>query len=216
MIALQINNWNEGRKSRILERQALVNLQEEFQKNHLDLQNHIAWKKGIQEQWVSFLEMLSNQQLISDNKIIKRPMASFVYYNISNSVLNSLLVTGNIDKLQNDSLKYLLTTWEDAVKDYDQFQVLHSNFVNNQLFSYEKSLFPNESYKRFGFEYPFAGIIDEIKLYKEAYNRMEYHNMLLQNFYWINIQLSRINRLENKMEKIIELLNDEIMLRGHK
>ena len=212
LLALQVNNWNEERKARNLEHQALINLKEEFQKNREDLQDHINWKKDIQQQWVSFLDSITNPALISEGRIIKRPIASFVFYNISNSVLNSLLVTGNIDNIQNDSLKYLLTTWEDVVKDYNQFQEMHSNFANNQFFTYEWSLFPTENSRRYGYEYSFPGNIDKSILYNKAYNQMEYQNRLLQNFYWINIQLERITEVEEKMEKIIQLLEDEISL----
>ena len=125
LIALQINNWNENRKARVDEKKSLVKLKEEFQKNHLDLQEHISWKTKIQSEWDQFFNLISNKALTDEERAIRRPMASFIKYGISNSTLNSLLVTGKIDNLQNDSLKYLLSTWEDIVNDYQQFEEMH-------------------------------------------------------------------------------------------
>ncbi len=214
LIALQINTWNENRKIRIAEKQALINLKEEFQKNHKDLLDHIEWKSGIQEEWKVFLDTLTNPNLPKEQRFKKRPIASFVYYNISNSVLNSLLNTGNIDNIQNDSLKYLLVTWEDDIKDYSQFQEMHAKFVSDQLFPFERDLLPNENNYRYGYDFTFPSAKKNLELFEVAYNIPAYQHILLQNFFWINIQITRIANLVDKMVLIIHLLDAEIKLRN--
>lgn len=210
LIALQINTWNENRKIKIAEKQALINLKEEFHKNHKDLLKHIEWKSGIQEEWKVFLDTLTNLNIPKEQRFKKRPIASFVYYNISNSVLNSLLNTGEIDNIQNDSLKYLLVTWQDEIKDYNQFQEMHAKFVGDQLFPFERDLLPNENNYRFGHDFTFQSKKNNLELYEVAYNMPGYQHILLQNFFWINIQITRIASLVDKMILIIQLLDAEI------
>ena len=209
LIALQVNNLNENRKARDYEKKSLIKLKEEFQKNHLDLQKHIEWKTNIQNEWDEFFKIISNKLLPDEERAIRRPMASFIKYGISNSILNSLLATGKIDNLQNDSLKYMLSTWDDSVNDYRQFEEMHSNFVLNELMPFERDFYPESNNARYGYEYSLSEIDNETELYIKAYGDMVFQNVLLRNFFWINLELRRIRVLEDHMNKIILLLESE-------
>ena len=46
LLALQVNNWNETKKARVTELQALKNLQKEFVKNQDKFEKHITPKKS--------------------------------------------------------------------------------------------------------------------------------------------------------------------------
>lgn len=209
-LAIQVNNLNEERKSKILERNALISLKDEFQKSKSDLQEHIQWKQEVRDQWDTFLDTITNSQLNPEQRAIRRPIASYINYIISNSVLNSLLASGKIDNLKNDSLRYVLTTWQDVVLDFQQYQEMHRDFVNRELMPIEGTFLPNIINRRYGFDYEFDNHNRLAELYLKAYNDMSYQNLLLRNFYWINIQLSEIRNLQGKMNQIIRLLEDEI------
>ena len=209
-LAIQVNNWNEERKSKIIERNALISLKDEFQKNKIDLQEHIQWKQDVRDQWDTFLSTISNTQLDPEQRAIRRPIASYINYIISNSVLNSLLTSGSIDNLKNDSLRHALTSWQDVVLDFQQFQEMHRDFVNHELMPIEGTFIPDINYRRYGFDYEFDNHTRLQEFYLKAYDDMSYQNLLLRNFYWINIQLSEIRNLQEKMNQIIRLMEGEI------
>jgi len=210
LLALQVNNWNENRKARDTENQSLISLKEEFQKNHADLQEHILWKQEVKSEWNTFLRTVSNMTLPVNKRAVRRPVASFANYNISNSTLQSLLATGKIENLNNDSLKYFLSTWPDVVNEYQQFQDMHSDFVIDELMHFELNLFPDDSNSRYGYDNLFQSSGLRKEMLVKAYEDMNYQNILLRNFYWINIQLEKIEELEEKMDQIIHLLENEI------
>jgi hypothetical protein len=124
--------------------------------------------------------------------------------------LNSLLASGRIDSLKNDSLRYVLTTWQDVVLNFQQFQEMHRNFVNNELMSFEDKVLPNILNQSYGFDYKFIDNEKSEALHQKVYGDMTYQNLLLRNMYWINIQLREIKKLERKMDQIIRLLEREI------
>ncbi len=209
LIALQVNNWNENRKARNAERTSMISLKEEFQKNRTDLQEHIRWKQGVQEKWDIFLSTISDRQIPAEQRAIRRPLASYVNYIISNSTLNSLLASGRIENLKNDSLRHLLISWEDVVMDFKQFQEMHRDFVNAELMPFEAKIIPDISNRRYGFDYSFLREGQESKILLNAYDDMTYQNILMRNFYWINIQLREISELEKRMNQIIRMLESE-------
>lgn len=210
LIAVQVNNWNENRKARNAERTSMISLKEEFQKNRTDLQDHISWKRSVQEKWDIFLSTISDRHIPAEQRAIRRPLASYVNFIISNSTLNSLLASGRIENLKNDSLRHLLISWEDVVMDFKQFQEMHRDFVNAELMPFETKIIPDISNRRFGFDHSFLSESKEGKTLLNAYNDMTYQNILMRNFYWINIQLREISELEKRMNQIIRMLESEI------
>lgn len=114
LIALQINNWNEGRKESNKERLLLSNLKVEFEDNLNNLDSIagevdeviIALEKvfnhfgtGKPEISESSMDSLISKALISPNW---RPSV-YLLQNLSNS--------GSISDLKNDKLKLLLYNW---------------------------------------------------------------------------------------------------------
>ena len=116
LIALQINNWNEIAKDKKEELQALKDLKIEFQSNKKDLEKIIVYKQNVEKLWQEYLTQVSDKNAPDSIKAIDRPTLENRTFNISNIKLNSLLNTGNIDKIQNDSLKNLLLSWNDILQ----------------------------------------------------------------------------------------------------
>ena len=69
LIALQINNWNEERKDRRIENQALINLKTEFDKNQKMLEFMIETRKGQEQQYHNYLAIITNDTLSILDKI---------------------------------------------------------------------------------------------------------------------------------------------------
>lgn len=119
LLALQINNWNENRKDRIEENQALIDLKKEI-KNYQDYLDRILGHKQIQEdQWRAYLTIITNDTIpLSQRAATERPSRRDPVWGANYMVLNSLLSSAGINNIKNDSLKLKLTNFLSHVERY--------------------------------------------------------------------------------------------------
>jgi hypothetical protein len=126
LLALQVNNWNEERKDRKAEKIALINLKLEFQKNQERINILIERTKVQVADGRAYLELISNDAIPLSEKIsLKTPNTNTATWGASNAVLNSLLSSGAIENIKNDSLKYLLNFWPNLI---DRFTKAEDRF----------------------------------------------------------------------------------------
>ncbi|SDH04615.1 hypothetical protein [Winogradskyella thalassocola] len=119
LIALQINNWNENRKSDIELQLITQNLVQEFEANREALQNALSavtfTKNGSLDN-LSLIEsknnLISKEQL---NIMIEKSLF-FPTWIPSNFTMNELNNTGKLSLLKNDNLKQLLFSWETQIE----------------------------------------------------------------------------------------------------
>ena len=121
LIALQINNWNSERKTQLQEKVILQSLLDEFKTNSANL--IIAKNRAAlgQEKCLEILKYISDDKLelskATSDTLIMRSLNTFVTFNVNDGYINSLLSTGEIHILQNDTLKHLITNWNSMVID---------------------------------------------------------------------------------------------------
>ena len=128
LIALQINTWNQGRNDRKIETQALISLKAEFNENQDRLESLMRIKKRQENDGRSFLDIITNDTIPLSDKLNAKPPEGFGgTWSVTNAVLNSLLSTGMIEKIKNDTLKFLLTNWSVKV---DKFEVAEQKFLS--------------------------------------------------------------------------------------
>jgi len=123
LIALQINNWNEVRKDRASELDILHNLKEELLRNKEELeiyqQLHLdGYQDGL------FLLSLFNSDISAfpqsrlDSALIG--IEGGYTFEAIEGYIESIIVSGNINLIQNVELKSLLTSFDGAVIDATQ------------------------------------------------------------------------------------------------
>ena len=221
LIALQINKWNEAKIDRKTETQALINLKAEFDNNHERLEFIMTIKQKQEDRGRSFLEIISNGNIPISEKIkAKRPGTWNGNWGATNSVLNSLLSTGDITKIQNDSLKYLLTNWSVYVNRYEAQERKHtesSEKRSNYLVDKHYGSIVNQgdhSIKWPGNYYP--NDIDEKneKLVASYINELEYYNLTRRVIASTYILLINATTISENYEKISRLLKQELRNRN--
>ena len=217
LIALSINNWNENRKSSNAEAKALVELLAEFKKNQIDLMRVYRIKTNAGKRLNRYLHRINNDSVPDSEK-------SYVYkgvgtntWNTQYTVLNSLLSSGAINNIKNDSLKHLLTTWNDYTDDYleqqdDYFTTVRdfSNYLRDKVpdrFIVLDSAYRNWDYKRF------ESKEETQRLSKKIIYSIEYQNFLKEIGHKLYIQARLIQPLKNNYSKIIVLLEEEINIK---
>lgn len=205
LLALQVNNWNENRKAKKEELVALKDLLNEFQRNKSEFQLHAKYQNSMESLWTDYLAIITNEELPDSIRAQKRPLMAFRTFTIANIKLNSLLATGYIDRIQNDSLKHLLLEWNDILLDYQIIEQDHVIHAKQSLAPIELRLKPNEiAQEIIGMKKTFYSPQEQMLITIRALENMEYQNSLISNHYWLKLKVAQ-------HEYIIKHLNDVIV-----
>ena len=213
LIALKVNNWNENNKAKAIELRALIDLKQEFENNE------IQFKKIIESKSIS---LESNRKYIEQIKEKEQPILTVVQsrirlgdggvqtFNPSNGVLNTLINTGRIDNIENDSLKYLLTEWKDKILDYQEEEQSHIQFNMQTFIPYELSLIPRPYYDNGKISMPFHEEKEIGQFFKGAIIDLKYLNLVLMNESFLNSTIQESKFIEKLFDAIRHLLDKEI------
>lgn len=114
LIALQINNWNEYRIERALERDLLTQLQSEYVSNLEQLDEKMNMRSDMIDAAMNLIDYIDNPD--------KRDTDS-TYYFIGRTIVgptfdpivNDIISSGRIQLIQNSELRNLLTRWTSDV-----------------------------------------------------------------------------------------------------
>ena len=216
LLALQVNNWNENRKNENRENQALVDLKIEFKKNIEKLLFFKDIKLGQETQFRNYYELLTNDAIPITDKVNSAILYTHTAaWAPSNSVINSLLSTGQIENISNDSLKYLLTNWPSKVSEFQETEkeLIHRilNFLNYQYdnvpapiakkgdyMSNVETYYPNDLKKKW--ETAMVELVKDIK----------YQNFMARITNYLYIQQIQINQMMEEYSLILKLLDSEL------
>jgi len=133
LIALQINNWNERRILKIEEIKSLETLHSEFQENLQKFDNtldHQVIRNNAINQ-ILFSDV-SNYSLASLDSLYLKANYNWTY-NPSFSIYNSLIYSGKIQLISNDSLKNKISQFKELVNDYLEDEIFIMNFASQFL-----------------------------------------------------------------------------------
>lgn len=205
LLALQINNWNEQKKEKRQEWVALNDLKFEFEKNRTNFLTHAKWQSEVEKSWATYLSIISNKNLSNAERTISRPRGGWRTFTISNNKLNSLLSTGVIDRIKNDSLKQLLLNWNDILLEYQGVETQHEYHANNLLLV-EQSLKPYPE-RVSGLKTTFYDKEELEQIALNALKDMQYQNALMLNHHWLKLKINRKENMLQFLNQIIAQLN---------
>lgn len=215
LLAFQVNTWNEHRKMKEEERIALNDLLAEFQRNKLNFSIHSKRLRDNESSWRKYLSIISNFQLPDSVRSQDRPRLGYATFKISNNKLNSLLATGNIDRIQSDTLKQLLINWEDILLTYQALEDDHLKLAKESLIPIEQRIKPNNTIKNIsGIETTFYTPQEEQTITIDALKNMSYQNGLIQNHHWLILKVNRHERIIKHFDDTIEQLKNSINNNG--
>ncbi|WP_157473070.1 DUF6090 family protein [Eudoraea adriatica] len=128
LIALSINNWNEGRIAKIQEKSVLSNLNREFLQNKKALiqtihANEEAFKSGLE--LMKLMGKDKSQIVIVNTDSLIFQTVEFFEFTPSENSLSDLLQSGRLQLLENETVKDLLYEWSRGMAlakgDYETF-----------------------------------------------------------------------------------------------
>jgi hypothetical protein len=219
LIALQINNVKEIKQNYRAETNALIELKREYQSNARLLEEHLIRKEGRFKEWTEFLSIISNEELPASKRARDRPSSGARMFTPSQNALNELLYTGNIEKIQNDSLRNLLASWNTDLGLFQIREKEHQDFWHNQYRPYERTMIsqfagpkiPTFSYiSRDTLWNPFLTEMERQTLRLKAYDDLVYQNLFMRNHYLLFSTIRDGKALQNTFDQIINLLEEEI------
>lgn len=215
LLALQVNNWNEERKVKKAESRAIINLINEFERNIEDLVRVWNLKLKSERELRKYLQILNSDTLsISYITSLDRPDIGGYTWNPTNPIMNSLLSTGKLDNIKNDSLKSMLTSWNDLVEDYLEQQSIYNQITIPNFFEYENKALPakvmegNHDFKHTSEKY--ISKFDILKSRENIINKMAYHNQLANCINRLYIQVASAKEVIQISNHVLEMLKEEI------
>lgn len=132
LIALQINNWNEGKKEAQKEYQVLLSLSEDFKANQIELNRTLKEIPLLTESLKTILSYVGtpNSELTQQMKdTIKN--TGFVLTDIVDGTLKSILSSDKLELIKNDALKNKLTAYPAFIEKYKKQEVSVEEYVVN-------------------------------------------------------------------------------------
>ncbi|MBT8218301.1 MAG: hypothetical protein KJP00_00640 [Bacteroidia bacterium] len=215
LLALQVNNWNEDRKSRVVERAYLVSLQEEFKSNLNKLENTMKRNARNAD---NALELTKHTKpgtpSLSDEKagkLIFGALNGEVQYRPSSGVLEEIISSGKLGIFRNDSLRIALSSWSGLMLSARFQEQEHAHFRNELM-----RIFNSRGNPRKAFIDAYGELME---LTTSRFDKMS--NSLLSDFEfdthlmgfvvtsrWLNSNY--YTRLKNQINSILEVIQIEL------
>ena len=211
LLALQVNNWNNNRELKKEELKVLKSLVKEFNENlnNFDIayKFHLNRKKAIETIMDSNLTELSLDSLKSLNRNVNNNLTFDPFQGIYNSVINS----GKIELISNNSLKLKIARFQDLLNDYKEEETNVMSFTENNLYPFQlDNLIINFSISYNTKE----NSEDELTEFKENLLQLlesdKYENLVVYIYAYMSGVFIEGPALKQEMISIINLLESEI------
>ncbi|WP_340114063.1 DUF6090 family protein [Maribellus mangrovi] len=138
LIALQVNNWNEGRKSKSQEITILKNIKEDINLDTLDLTFNYEYHKKFYEAEAAFLELLMSEEMseVSKNRVNFNDALGTKLWTVLHKSTFTNLQNNDVNLLKNNEIRKEISRFYDFF--HEAIEQMANQFVEFRL--YEKKL----------------------------------------------------------------------------
>ncbi len=116
LLALQVNNWNENKKTRSSEKQYLLSLKTEFNFNKVELEKIMNRNSINAENAIKFINIMGPEspQITEDefSFLLSGALSFEVQFDPNQGVLDEIISSGKLGLFSNDELKFALSSWK--------------------------------------------------------------------------------------------------------
>ena len=222
LIALQINNWNEDRKSRIEEIEILKSIKLDFINVIDECKENNEFRKKIIASTNEFYQIINNPSHGYSEVQLDSIMANLFInptYNNKTGSLDILFTSGKINAISQPKIKDALILWPQQIDDvmedeiysseslrYDFYPFIRKYIsiqkVNKQIQYKNLELFDRSIHS--GFESDYEGLL----------SNMEFEGLLATRELTLSVSLLQTNDLIETAEGIIALIDAKIKSRN--
>lgn len=205
LIALQVDNWNQFRSDRKLEKKILRDLREELLRNKNKVNEALVRKEALYQPLANYIELIAENQVAYDDFFATHNKSFFSgYINPSFGVINSFISSGDVNLISNDSLKYLITDWKDYLERF--LDVEHASFQGHRRFSeYFDPRFP-----AYGNDFHHKSSEDLRRRFDQIYNDVEYVNRLITIQEHFKNALDVGEQVVDHIDQMVQIIDWEI------
>ncbi len=211
LLALQVNNWNNNRELKKEELKVLKSLLKEFNENlnifDIAYEFHLNRKESIEAIMTSNLRELPLDSVRRLNRNVSDNLTFDPFQGIYNSVINS----GKIELISNDSLKHKIARFQDLLSDYKEEETNTMLFVYNNLYPFQLDNLKMNFNLIYGIK---EGSREELtELNQNTIQLIEsdkYENLLVYVYGYMREIFTEGPILREEMRSIINLLQSEI------
>ena len=200
LLALQVNNWNENKKSEARLDAILKDINTEFIENKKQL---AFIKSGHQDCYNSIKKVIAlfpiNLKTIDLDSLQSNVLNLFANWTFEPKVnrINTLINSSDFNLIDNKALQDLLIFWESIYNDYNEDEQAAIDYNFNQLYPYLEQYFPSDlnlKDPRFN-----INILESIEFENKMASRFRALRDILEN------NTNELQVLETTIDKIIEL-----------
>jgi hypothetical protein len=214
LIALQINNWNEIRKTNLEEQRALLNIQSDFSKNKELLKVLIATTESAIDAGIKILNYTGSKEKPKNedkfNDLLNVLFSHDPYYP-QNGFLDDLLNSGKLGIFENVELRNLLSSWK------PNLEILNEKFtggvegeriLNNFIIENGSWLNADQITKvKRNVVFPKSGFDIDNRIFLEV---SKFENLVENHVIGSDNYLSEQKKTTELLDNILELINKEI------
>lgn len=117
LIALQINNWNQQHQLKGEELKQLKALKLEFEKNSITFDSITKHHTENEDATLRLIKAMDSYTIAEFDSLFLKAVYNY-NFDPSKGIYNSLINSGNIELISNQTLKYKLAEIQDIVNDY--------------------------------------------------------------------------------------------------
>tara|TARA_R110002167_G_scaffold270508_3_gene477027 strand:- start:120 stop:833 length:714 start_codon:yes stop_codon:yes gene_type:complete len=200
LIALSINNWNEGNKRKSQEKKILLHMKRNLESNLLQDYPNLVLDNSLKSTSI-VLDYLENRKPYNDSLDYHFAWIPAYTRHMPNSTAYENLKTIGFDIISNDSLR----------ENYQKLYAFHyelARFQRNEL-AYDNSNKFRDFYKKHFRNFIWHENATPIN-YPSLLENNEFHEMLISTQNYNLIQLTYRNKTNEEVEKLIKMIDKEL------
>lgn len=210
LIALQVNEWNEGRKNHKHKELMLHAIKAEFLNNLAQLDSVISYDQRVVTSSERLLNEINghSEQIGADSLRLLFQETTWLWtFNPSNGALRSGISSGDIHLIRNDTLLNLLFGWEDIVLDAKENEDRHiadriESIKNFTPYIRTADFFQSIAPSITGSNYPSD--------YSALLNFPVFEDYLARRIVQVGDAISELKLVRNHNERIVMLIEKEL------
>ena len=214
LIALQINNWNESKKTALEEQALLKDLQIDLLLNHEQLKDKQEHLLRVQTNTKilanDYLNKELNQQMILRADSLVGLLQSRATFDPNEGIVNELISSGKLRSLENKELRNFLSAWTSNI------QEIKENEGRLQIITHKLRDYLNSKYS-------YADLYEASSVLKfpegrtnfpsdrqDIFNDIEFENYISRLSRSRSLLLYRLEGFEGKLSEVLKVLESEI------
>jgi hypothetical protein len=228
LIALQLGDWNESKKSAELEKRILSDLKNEISNNLDGLNYVIQQKKDIVEICQIFLSKTGPKtkwdlDLKFDSLLVKTVVAGWKF-KPQNGVLDDILGSGKLELIKNDSLRYAISSISGYTARFQYEDDMVINDLHNSYLPFITKYYPIKNTNDYeSGELSTSQRKFPVEILSSRYNRvpeillnnLEFENQINIQMMWVNFSLHHYDQQQLKYQEIISMIDKGLNNESH-